>query len=98
MLDGAAESFADALLGRLGERAVQYRGRRDVERLATVTQAAGDLAVVDEPRSWPERGLEEGAAFLEADGMYVAHQAADRGLSLWHLGAVSCSRPPRRGR
>ena len=51
----AAESVAGALLARPGERAVQHRGSGEVERLADVPQAAGDLAVVDEPRSWSER-------------------------------------------
>jgi GH15 family glucan-1,4-alpha-glucosidase len=32
--------------------AVQDRGRGEVERLPAVPQAAGDLAVVDEPWSW----------------------------------------------
>ena len=50
-----AESVAGALLARPGERAVQDRGSGEVERLADVPQAAGDLAVVDEPRSWSER-------------------------------------------
>jgi hypothetical protein len=35
--------------------AVQDRGRGEVERLAVVAQAAGDLAVIDEPWSWSER-------------------------------------------
>ena len=55
VLRQAAESFAGALLARAGERAVQDRCSGEVERLAVVAQAAGDLAVVDEPRSWSER-------------------------------------------
>lgn len=55
VLREAADSFAGALFGRAGERAVQDRGRGEVERLAVVAQAAGDLAVVDEPWSWSER-------------------------------------------
>jgi hypothetical protein len=34
---------------------VQHCGSGEVKRLAVVAQAAGDLAVVDEPRSWSER-------------------------------------------
>jgi hypothetical protein len=37
--------------------AVQDRGGSEVERLAVAAQAASDLAVVDEPRSWSERAL-----------------------------------------
>jgi hypothetical protein len=48
-------SFPGALFGPAGGRAVQDRGSGEVERLAVVAQAAGDLAVVDEPRSWSER-------------------------------------------
>ena len=48
-------SVAGALLARPGEGAVQHRGSGEVERLADVPQAAGDPAVVDEPRSWSER-------------------------------------------
>jgi len=51
VLGGAAESFADALLARAGQRG----GGREVEWLAVVAQAAGDLAVLEEPRSWSER-------------------------------------------
>ena len=40
VLREAADSFAD-------------RGRGEVERLAVVAQAAGDLAVVEEPWSGP---------------------------------------------
>ena len=55
VLGGIAESVAGAVLPRTGERAVQHRGGGEVERLAVVPQAAGDLAVVDEPWSWSER-------------------------------------------
>ncbi len=48
---GAAESFAGALSARAGQRAVQHCGSGEVERLVVVAQAAGDLAVVDEPGS-----------------------------------------------
>jgi hypothetical protein len=34
---------------------VQERSRDEVEWLAVVPEAAGDLAVVEEPRSWSER-------------------------------------------
>ena len=51
VLGGAAESFAGARSPRADERAVQHRGSGDVERLVVVPQAAGDLAVIDEPRS-----------------------------------------------
>jgi hypothetical protein len=50
VLREAAES-AGAVLARPGERAVQHRGSGEVERLAVVPQALGDLAVVDEPWS-----------------------------------------------
>jgi hypothetical protein len=50
----AAESVAGALFPRAGEHAVQHRGSGDVERLVVVPQAAGDLAVIDEPRSRSE--------------------------------------------
>jgi hypothetical protein len=55
VLREAAESVAGALLARPGEDAVPHRGSGEVERLADVPQAAGDLAVVDEPGSWSER-------------------------------------------
>jgi hypothetical protein len=55
VLREVAESFAGALFGRAGECAVQNRGSGEVDRLAVVAQAAGDLAVVDEPWSWSER-------------------------------------------
>jgi hypothetical protein len=41
--------------GRGRVSAVQHRSSGEVERLAVVAQAAGDLAVVDEPWSWSER-------------------------------------------
>jgi hypothetical protein len=37
--------------GRAGERAVQHRGGGEVERLAGVPKAAGDLPPVEEPWS-----------------------------------------------
>ncbi len=55
VLWGAAKSFAGALSARAGQRAVQHRGGGEVERPVAVAQAASDLAVVEEPRSWPER-------------------------------------------
>jgi hypothetical protein len=55
VLGGAAESVAGAVLPRAGERAVQERSRDEVEWLAVVPEAAGDLAVVGEPWSWSER-------------------------------------------
>ncbi|MGI8904077.1 MAG: hypothetical protein ACR2IP_10565 [Solirubrobacteraceae bacterium] len=50
---GAAESFAGALFARAGERKVQHGSGGEVERLSVVPQAAGDLAVVDEPGRGP---------------------------------------------
>lgn len=50
-----AETFTGALFARAGERAVQHCSSGDIESLVVVPQAAGDLAVVDEPGSWSER-------------------------------------------
>lgn len=55
VLCGAVESFAGAFFGRAGQRAVQHRSSGEVDRLVVVAQAAGGLAVVDEPRSRSER-------------------------------------------
>ncbi len=55
MIGNAAESFAGALPARTSERAMQDRGRGQVERLAAVLQTAGDLALLQEPGSWSKR-------------------------------------------
>jgi hypothetical protein len=52
---GAAESFAGAVLPPAVERAMQDSSSGEIEWLAVVAQAAGDLAVVEEPRPWSER-------------------------------------------
>jgi hypothetical protein len=54
-LRGHAESFTGAFIRRAGQRTVQDRGSGEVQRPVVVPQAPGDLAVVDEPRSWSER-------------------------------------------
>ncbi len=50
LLRRVAERVAGAVLSRTGERAVQHRGGGKVERVAGVSQAAGDLAMVE--KSW----------------------------------------------
>ena len=54
-LRGVDERLAGAGLPRACERAVQHRGGNEVERLAVVPQAAGNLPVVEEPWSRSER-------------------------------------------
>jgi hypothetical protein len=51
VLRRGAEPAAGAVLPRTGERVVQHRGGGEVERLAGVTQAAGDLPAMEEPWS-----------------------------------------------
>ena len=77
VLREAAESVAGALLARPDERAVQDRGSGEVERFADVPQAAGDLRVVDEPRSWSERVVVVSES-CEGSGRLFARIASSR--------------------
>jgi hypothetical protein len=55
VLCGVAERVAGAVLARTGEGAVQHRGGGKVERVAGVSQTAGNLATVNKAWSWAER-------------------------------------------